>query len=48
MRQEAAAVEDPATNTLVFETEEIKSISLNCLKNLLSNRKPSEGVENEP
>ena len=40
MRQEAAAIEDPATNTLVFENDEIKSVSLNYLKDLLTNREP--------
>ena len=40
VRQEAAAIEDPATNTLVFENDEIKSVSLNYLKDLLTNREP--------
>ena len=47
VRQEAVAIEDPGTKNLVFEAEKIKSISLSYLKNLLTNRNPKNGYEND-
>ena len=47
VRQEAVAIEDPGTKSLVFEAEKIKKISLSYLKNLLTNRNPKSGYEND-
>ena len=47
VRQEAIAIEDPATKSLVFDFEEIKSTSLAYLKNLLTNRSPKEDFKND-
>ena len=42
VQQEATVVEDPETGEIVFEPNEIKTVSINYLKNLLNNREPKE------
>ena len=41
------AVEDPSTEGMLYDVEKIKNASLNYLKDLLTNREPKEGYEND-
>ena len=45
--QEAVVVENPETGEIVFEAEQIKTISLDYLKNLLTNREPKPEYVND-
>ena len=46
-KQEAVVIEDPDTEELLFDAESIKAASLKYLKDLLTNRDPREGYEND-